>query len=88
MKQLFIFITLTFTLNSCGFNFEPKGYNFDNFKDTPLWELAQAVRADDAVKVKQILKENKLEIDFKEPKFQQTLLALAIQNEKKNAFLD
>lgn len=69
-------------------NLEQSPYNFDNFKETPLWELAQAVRADDVNEIKQILKDKKLEIDLKEPKYNQTLLSLAIQNEKRNAFLE
>ena len=74
-------------INSCGLNFEKDCYNFDNFKETPLWEVAQAVRADDSDEIKQILKEKKLEIDLNDPNYNQTLLALAIQNEKRNAFL-
>ena len=88
MKKIYTLIALCMFLNSCAFNLEQNCYNFDNFKDTPLWELAQAVRADDAIKVKQILKDNKLKIDLKEPKFNQTLLNLAILNKKRNAFLE
>ncbi len=74
-------------MQSCGFNLEQRGYNFDNFKKTPVWNLAKAVRADDAEEVTKILKNEKLEIDFKDPEYQQTLLALSIINEKRNAFL-
>ena len=50
--------------------------------------MAKTVRADNANKVRQILKENKLEIDLKDSEYNQTLLALSIQNEKRNAFLE
>ena len=69
-------------------NLEQSAYDFDNFKATPLWELAQAARADDVTKIKQILKDKKLEIDLEDPEYKQTLLALSIQNQKKNAFLE
>jgi hypothetical protein len=87
MRKMIVLI-LAFVLNSCGFNLEQKVYNFDNFKETSLWDLAKAVRADDPIKVKQILKDKTLEIDLKEPKYHQTLLALSIQNYKRNAFLE
>lgn len=87
MKKIVLMFSLFSVLNSCGFNLEQDSYSFDNFKQTPLWDLAKAVRADDANKVKQILEEKKLEIDLKDPKYKQTLLVLAIQNDKRNAFL-
>lgn len=88
MKQIFLLFTLCLALNSCGFNLEQDNYSFDNFKETPLWELAQAVRADDESEIKKILKKQKLEIDLKDPKYKQTLLALSIQNDKRNAFIE
>lgn len=87
MKRIFLIFLLFFVLNSCGVNLQQDSYNFDNFKETPLWNLAKAVRADNANKVKQILEEGNLEIDFRDPEYKQTLLALAIQNDKRNAFL-
>ncbi|MEO7171662.1 hypothetical protein [Flavobacterium sp.] len=87
MKRIILILCLSSILNSCGFNLEEDGYNFDNFKETPLWELAQAVRADDENEVKQILKDSKLEVDLKDPEYFQTLLALSIQNHKRKAFL-
>ncbi|MES2410098.1 MAG: hypothetical protein V4535_01505 [Bacteroidota bacterium] len=88
MKKIVLILCLTSVLYSCAFNLEQDGFNFDNFKETPLWELAKAVRSDDASEIKRILKNNKLEIDLKEPKYYQTLLELAIQNHKRNAFLE
>jgi hypothetical protein len=88
MKKIYLLFTLSLALNSCGFNIEQKNYSFDNFRETPLWELAQAVRADNPIEIKGILKGKKINLDLKEPKFQQTLLALAIQNNKRSAFLE
>ena len=87
MKNLFFIVVVCFALNSCGFNLESDCYNFDNFKGTSLWELAQAVREDNATEVKELIKNKGVIIDFKDPKYNQTLLALAIQNKKRNAFM-
>lgn len=88
MRKIILLLHILIVLQSCGFNLEQTAYNFDNFKDTPLWELAKAVREDDSNKIKRILKNNKLDIDFKDAKYKQTLLALSIQNDKRNAFLE
>ena len=88
MKKIFLYITMYTFLNSCSFNLELSEYDFDNFKDTPLWELAKAIRADDAAKTKNIVIEQKVEIDLKDPLFKQTLLTLAIVNNKRNSFLE
>jgi hypothetical protein len=87
MKKVFFIVVISFALNSCGFNLEKKCYNFDNFKGTALWELAQAVREDNATEVKELLKNKGVIIDFKDPKYNQTLLALAVQNKKPKAFI-
>lgn len=88
MKKAVILLHMLIFLQSCGFNLEKKPYNFDNFKDTQLWDLAQAVRSDDASEVREILKDKKIQVDLKDPIYHQTLLALAIQNSKRNAFLE
>jgi hypothetical protein len=88
MRKIIFLLIISSTINSCALNFEQKAYNFDNFRETPLWELAQAVRADNANDVKRIVKDKKLKIDLKDPTFNQTLLVLAIENHKKNAFVE
>ncbi len=88
MKKVILLLIFVLTINSCAFNLEKDNYSFNNFEETPLWELAQAVRADDVNEVKEILKNKKTKVDLKDPIYNQTLLALAIQNKKKNAFLE
>lgn len=86
MKKIIISIIFIITLNSCASDL--KGFEFDNFKNTPLWELAKAVRDNDAYLVGKLIKSNKFDIDYKEPIYQQTLLSLAIVNQKREAFIE
>lgn len=86
MKKTILFIILIGTLHSCAF--DKRGFEFDNFENTPLWELAKAVRDNDADLIKELVKSNQLDIDYKEPIYQQTLLILAIVNEKEEAFIE
>ncbi len=88
MKKIHLIFTLGLTLNSCGFNLEQECCNFDNFKGTSLQELAKAVRADNANKVRQILKEKSQKLTLK-------ILNTIKQNQhylykmkKRNAFLE
>ena len=86
MKQAILFIILIGSLHSCAI--DKRGFEFDNFENTPLWELAKAVRDNDADLIKELVKSNQLDIDYKEPIYQQTLLTLAIVNEKGEAFIE
>lgn len=87
MKRILFIIIISFSLNSCAFEIEMPGYRFSNFENTAVWELAKAVKSDDGEKVSEILKNKKIEVDFKDPIWQQTLLTLSIVNQKKNAFI-
>ncbi len=88
MKKILLLLIVSLYYNACLANFEQERYDFDNFKGTPLWALAQAVRDNDGKEVKLILKSKKIDVDFKDSKFQQTLLALSIQNKKSEAFIE
>lgn len=89
-KFKFILYSITCILlsNSCNFNMDYKGFEFKNFENTPLQELAIAVKTNNVEEIKVILKSKKIEIDLKEPVWQQTLLTLAIVNRKKEAFIE
>jgi len=87
MKKIILITFLSTILNACAFNLEQEAYDFDNFKGTPLEELALAVRNDDSKAIDDILKTQKLPVDYKESYYEQTLLALAIQNKKKIAIV-
>ena len=88
MKKILLLLIASLYYNACLANFVQERYDFDNFKGTPLWALAQAVRTNDGKEVKLILKSKKLDVDFKDSKFQQTLLALSIQNKRPEAFIE
>ena len=87
MKRIIFIFIISFSLNSCAFEYEMPDYRFSNFENTAVWELAKAVKADDGEKVSEILKNKKIDVDFKDPIWQQTLLTLSIVNQKKNAFI-
>lgn len=61
------------------------GFDFNNFKNTPVYDLAKAVESDDTVKISKILLIDKKNIDFKDPKFGLSLLTLALINNKNNS---
>lgn len=86
MKNILVVIYLSLFTMSCASNFEARMFNFDNFKGTVLEELALAVRADDGEKVSRLATALKSRIDETDPHFNQTLLALSVQNRKRNAF--
>lgn len=88
MKKTLLLLILAFALKSCAFNTETGKYAFDNFKNTPLSELAEAIKTEDFTKIKALLKDRKLPIDFKDPKYGQTLLSLTIPNNKRTAFIE
>lgn len=67
---------------------DAQGFEFENFQNTPIWALAKAVKENDVESIRKFAKQEKINIDYKEPKYNQTLLALAIVNQKKEAFVE
>ncbi|WP_411823792.1 ankyrin repeat domain-containing protein [Leptospira sp. 'Mane'] len=57
-------------------------YDFRLFRGTPLWELTKATVIQDTERMKKIVQENKLDVDYQEPKFAETLLSLEVINER------
>jgi hypothetical protein len=72
---------------SCQSDSDLPGYMFSNFKDTPVWELAQAVNDNDGEKIKELSEKKKLDLNFEDPEYNMTLLCLSIVNNKKEAFV-
>jgi hypothetical protein len=55
------------------------------FQGTVAWDLAKAVHDDDADEIKQLVSKNKLLVNVVDPRYGQTLLGLAVYNEKYNS---
>ncbi|MGH2565254.1 MAG: ankyrin repeat domain-containing protein, partial [Ginsengibacter sp.] len=82
MKYSLIAIMFVCCLNSgCSQNFGP-GYSFELFKNTPNWDLAKAVQNENENEIRKLIKEKGVDINLQEPKFGNTLLLLAIGNDK------
>ncbi|PIF32658.1 ankyrin repeat protein [Flavobacterium sp. 9] len=86
MKKLTIYFAAIFFFISCNNreNIVKKenllGYDYRLFQNTSAWELAKAVDDEDTIKIREILNNKKVDIDFREPKFGNTLLMLSIKN--------
>ncbi|MDY0779267.1 hypothetical protein [Tenacibaculum sp. IB213877] len=61
-------------------------YNFSNFKNSEIYELAQAVKNNDLKGIRKEVLEKKAKINLTDDKYDKTLLTLAIANDKKEAF--
>lgn len=83
-KMLFTCFVLAISCHGKGYL---PGYDFALFNSTPVHELAQAVEKDDSNLIYEILKEKQLDVNFREPKFGQTLLHLASINRRKKAMV-
>lgn len=65
MKKTLLLIFIGLSLNSCAFEYEMPGYRFSNFENTQAWDLAKAVKDNDAEKVREILNSKKVNVDLK-----------------------
>ena len=79
MQILMIFFISTYT--ACSQNRGP-GYQFNLFKNTPSWELAKAVEREDEKGMIKILGKKNVDINLQEPEYRNTVLHLAIANDK------
>ena len=70
--------------SSCDIDWEESpGYRFGLFKDTPVWELAKAVKHEDTVEIRRLIKEKHLDVNYQiKPHWGTTLLMLAVGNDK------
>jgi hypothetical protein len=80
-KYIIILIMICINASSCDGNSGP-GFRFDLFKNTAGWDLAQAVEKQDTNKIIKLLKDTPNYINIQEPVYGQTLLQLAISNDK------
>lgn len=81
MKTLMILSFIVCSYSSCSQNLGP-GYQFDLFKNTNSWELAKAVEKEDIKEIEKILNAKNVDINFQEPIYNNTILQLAVGNDK------
>ncbi|WP_159780374.1 ankyrin repeat domain-containing protein [Flavobacterium sp. 9AF] len=86
MKKIILFILLTTTLVQCQEDNPNLEYRFDNFKNTPLSEFAEAVKKNDTFLIREIIENKKVDVNYNEPNYGLSLLVLSIANDKAEAF--
>ncbi len=83
-KYLKIYLVLLFISNSaqCQMVGYTPGFDFNLFQHTPAHLLAKAVEAEDTSAIRRYTTKDSIPIDYQEPRFGNTLLQLAIINNK------
>ena len=61
------------------------GNDYRLFQDTPVWDLAKAVRDANTSEIKRLVQSQKMDVDYQESKFGSTLLMLSVLNEQYNS---
>lgn len=86
MKKVLIIFVISGYLISCS-NQDKKvdkskltGYDYRLFQDTPAWTLAKAVKAGDISSIRKEVLTNKIDPDYQESRYGNTLLMLSIFN--------
>lgn len=62
------------------------GYDYENFRKTPAWRLAQAVDEGDTFTIDRILQKDESLIDYQEPYHKMSLLMMTIYNQRRATF--
>lgn len=84
-RKLILLFYCLFFLQSCAQK-ELTMYDVELFKSTPVWLLAKAVDLQDTIKIKKLIKEDKLYIDYQDPIFDRSLLMWSIFNGRYESF--
>jgi uncharacterized protein len=86
MKKILMTIMISGYLTGCS-NQEEKvdkskltGYDYHLFQETPAWPLAKAVEVEDTSRIKTEVIENKIDPDYQESRYGNTLLMMSIFN--------
>jgi len=85
LRTLLVLMAMTILLSGCSETSGSKEYEITDveiFKETPVWELAEAVNKQSISMINQILSDNADYIDYQEPKYGATLLMWSIGMEK------
>lgn len=62
------------------------GNDYRLFKNTPVWDLAQAVRDEKVDRIKELLNKKGVDVNYQESRYGSTLLMLSIINEQYSSF--
>jgi len=79
---------LLVVLSSCGqqkeymFNNQLPGFDFHSFDSTPMRSFAEAVDLEDTLRMEEIARSKRINLNYPDPKFGQSILSLAIINNK------
>ena len=79
-KVIIFFVISAFMYHYCTNIYQPKnmlGKDIRLFRNTPVWKLAQAVDKENVDKIRLLVKNKNMPIDFQEPRFGHTLLIWA-----------
>ncbi len=84
LKKIMKYLCYFLLLISCDYNPNHKKgeRGYDLFKNTPVWNLAKAVQDENIEEIKRILKEEKVNIDYQEETFGNTLLMLSVEKQQ------
>ena len=83
MKFLITAISIVYTFSACSRKPDRgPGLQFSLFMNTPNWEIAQAVEKEDKIAIEALISHGKIDLNLREPQYGQTLLSLAVGNEK------
>ena len=80
-KYLLLTLLITLSCNGTADKNELLGNDYRLFQGTPSWDLAKAVRDKDIDEIRAIIQKGKTDLEFKEERFGQTILFLAVMNQ-------
>ncbi|NBC58138.1 MAG: hypothetical protein GVY05_07645 [Bacteroidetes bacterium] len=83
MRYILYFFTVI--VLSCQ-NYRPPSHDFSNFYGTPAERIVKAIEKNDLQVIKEEANKNEEILNFKDPKYNISLLSIAILNNRKKAF--
>jgi hypothetical protein len=81
-KKLVICTIVILNFSRCHPQSTAPGYEFSNFDNTPLFELANAVKNEDTNAILSIIKKGTINVNYFDPRYHQPLLTLSIWHDK------
>ena len=76
----YIYILILLSIISCSGEKNYHGDNIRLWEDTEAWELAKCISKNDFEEAEKILSQERIDIDFREPKYGETLLFWSVWN--------